>query len=215
MITVWGRQSSSNVQVVLWCLEELSLEYQRIDAGFTYGVVNTPEYLTMNPNGTVPTIKDDDDPVIWESGAILRYLVKRYAGAPFWPDDIVQQTRVDRWAEWSKINVALNFTSPVFWKVVRTAPSQQDHKAIKQALDTLHVKLAIADAALTQSNFLAGDHLTMADLQLGHVLFRYFDIEIERQPLPALENYYQGLTERQAYQQTVMHSYEELRVTDC
>ncbi len=35
-ITVWGRLSSSNVQVVLWCLDELGLDFKRIDAGFTW-----------------------------------------------------------------------------------------------------------------------------------------------------------------------------------
>ena len=45
MITVWGRCSSSNVQAVMWCLEELGLAYKRIDAGFTYGVVDSDAYL--------------------------------------------------------------------------------------------------------------------------------------------------------------------------
>ena len=57
MITVWGRKSSSNVQAVLWCLQELGLDYKRIDAGFTYGVTDTVEYLNMNPNGYVPTLQ--------------------------------------------------------------------------------------------------------------------------------------------------------------
>ena len=37
-ITIWGRKSSVNVQLVLWALDELGLEFERIDAGFTYGV---------------------------------------------------------------------------------------------------------------------------------------------------------------------------------
>lgn len=87
MVTVWGRRSSSNVQAVMWCIEELGIPYQRIDAGFTYGVTDTDEYLLMNPNGTVPTIKDDDNKPLWESGAILRYLAGRYTDDQFWPCD--------------------------------------------------------------------------------------------------------------------------------
>jgi glutathione S-transferase len=52
MLKVWGRRSSSNVQALMWCIGELNLDYERMDAGFTYGVVDTPEYLAMNPNGT-------------------------------------------------------------------------------------------------------------------------------------------------------------------
>lgn len=56
MLKVWGRASSSNVQAVMWCIAELGLEYERIDAGHIYGVVDTPEYLALNPNGTNPTL---------------------------------------------------------------------------------------------------------------------------------------------------------------
>ena len=77
MLTVWGRKSSSNVQAVLWAIAELGIEHERIDAGFTYGVVDTPEYLAMNPNGTVPTVRDGDGPPLWEFGAIPRPSARR------------------------------------------------------------------------------------------------------------------------------------------
>lgn len=214
MIKIWGRTSSSNVQAVLWCLELLQLPYERIDAGFCYGVIDTPEYLALNPNGTVPTIADDDVPALWESGAIMRHLANRYCESAFWPADAVQRALVDQWAEWSKLNIALGFTAPVFWQVVRTAPSKQNPQAIKAALDSLHVKLAIAERQLADNEYLAGDHLTLADVQFGHVLYRYFDIDIERESLPNVERYYSMLCARPDYQRTVMVSYEELRVTD-
>ena len=86
----------------MWCLEELGLLYNRIDAGFTYGVVDSEAYLAMNPNGTVPTIRDGENPPLWESGAILRYLADRYADDDFWPSATVDRARVDQWAEWPK-----------------------------------------------------------------------------------------------------------------
>ena len=48
-ITIWGRKSSVNVQLVLWALDELGLDFDRIDAGFTYGVVDSAEFCKMNP----------------------------------------------------------------------------------------------------------------------------------------------------------------------
>jgi glutathione S-transferase len=214
MIKIWGRRSSSNVQAVIWCLEILQLPYERVDAGFTYGVVDTPEYLALNPNGTVPTIAVEGMPALWESGAIMRYLCNSHGNTDFWPPDPQQRAQVDQWAEWSKINIALAFTSPVFWKVVRTAPSKQDPVAIAAALDALHVKLAIADGQLADHQYLAGEHLTLADVQFGHVLYRYFDIEIERAVLPNVERYYEMLCDRGDYQRSVMVCYEELRVVD-
>ena len=49
MLRIWGRTNSVNVKKALWCIEELALPYERIDAGMQYGVVNTPEYRKMNP----------------------------------------------------------------------------------------------------------------------------------------------------------------------
>ena len=82
MLTVWGRKTSSNVQALMWCIGELGLSFRRHDVGHKYGGNGTPEFLAMNPNGTVPVIKDEDGEPLWETGAILRYLGNRYAGAP-------------------------------------------------------------------------------------------------------------------------------------
>ncbi|MEM8838135.1 MAG: glutathione S-transferase family protein [Pseudomonadota bacterium] len=214
MITVWGRKTSSNVQAVLWCLDELGLAFERIDAGHTYGGLDTPAYLEMNPHGRIPTLIDGDNPPLWESGAIIRYLASRYGGEGFWPSDAVARAEIDKWAEWAKLNFAGTFTVNVFWKVVRTAPSKRNWEEIRAAISRVEDELAIADAKLANSEFLAGADLSVADIQFGHSLYRYYDISIERRPLANLERYYQTLTSRPAYASRVMVSYEALRVDD-
>jgi len=196
----------------MWCVGELGLPYERHDAGHRYGGTDTPEFLAVNPNGTVPVLRDGDSEPLWETGAILRYLAARYAAAPFWPADGLARARTDKWAEWSKINVALGFTAPIFWKVVRTAPADQDPAAISQAVAKLDKVLDIAEGQLARGAFLAGDDFTLADIQFGHVLFRYFDIPIARQSRPGLRRYYNALAARHAFREHVMVSYDELRV---
>lgn len=111
----------------------------------------------MNPNGLVPVLRDGEEAPIWETGAILRYLAGRYAAVPFWPEEGAPRAAVDKWADWSKVNVAINFTGPIFWRVVRTAPSRRDPAAIRQAIVELGKFLDIAEARLAQRDFLAGD----------------------------------------------------------
>jgi glutathione S-transferase len=212
MLEIWGRKTSSNVQALMWCVGELGLGFRRHDVGHKYGGNDTPEFLAMNPNGTVPVLRDDGGEPLWETGAILRYLGTRYGDEPFWPKDLMRRTRIDKWAEWSKINVALNFTAPVFWRVVRTAPRERDAAAIAAALQVLNASLDSAEVQLTRHAYLAEDAFTLADIQFGHVLYRYFDIAIDRTGRRALRRYYDRLTERPAFQEHVMVSYEELRV---
>jgi glutathione S-transferase len=214
MLTVWGRKTSSNVQALMWCIGELGLPYLRHDAGHRYGGTDTPSFLAMNPNGTVPVLRDGAGEPIWETGAILRYLAAHYGSAPFWPRDDVARARIDQWAEWAKINITLGFTAPIFWRVVRTAPADQDPVAISQAVAKLDKLLDIAEAQLSRAAFLAGDDFTLADIQFGHVLFRYFDIPIARRPRPTLRRYYDSLATRPAFREHVMVSYEELRVLE-
>ena len=213
-IKIWGRLSSSNVQAVLWCLAELNLPFERINAGYIHGVVDTPEYLAMNPNGLVPTLIDGDGPPLFETGAILRYLAGQYAPESFWPTDAVQRAQTDKWTEWAKINIALKFTAPVFWPVVRTAPSRQNPETIAANLKVLEKYLRLADDRLGTHQYLAGSDFTLADIQMGHCLYRYYDIAIERPDLPNLRRYYDRLSSRPAYRKYVKADYEELRVTD-
>jgi len=60
MIKIWGRTDSSNVQKVLWCCGELGIEFDRTDLGGKFGGNKETAYLSMNPNGLVPTIQDGD-----------------------------------------------------------------------------------------------------------------------------------------------------------
>ena len=211
MLEIFGRSDSSNVQAVMWCVAELGLEYIRYDIGHRFGGTNTKEFIDMNPNQTVPVLRDKDGLTLWESGAILRYLANQYGDDRFWPQAPNLRAIVDKWAEWSKVSVAINFTIPIFWEVVRTPKDQQNSQLIDRAIKALEVKLSIADYQLAKHRYLAGDNFTLADIQLGHMLYRYFSIDIKRKKFHHLSLYYERLCERPMYSRHVMVSYEALR----
>lgn len=211
MLTVWGRKTSSNVQALMWCIGEMKLPCVRHDIGHKFGGTDTDFFYSLNPNRTVPVLQDGSAPPLWETGAILRYLANRYGSESFWPSDDLKKANVDRWAEWAKINVAMAFTAPVFWRVVRTPEKQRDENAIKEAMANLERNLSIAEGQLGKHPFLSGNEFSLADVQFGHVLYRYYDIDVVRQPLPELRAYYERLVSRPAFREHVMVSYEELR----
>lgn len=214
MLEIWGRPSSANVQAVMWCIGELNLAYKRHDIGGRFGGNDTPVFRSMNPNGTVPVLRDDQSEPLWESGAILRYLAGRYGSSVFWPDDALERAAIDKWAEWSKLNIATAFTVPVFGRVVRTAPSKRDPGAITAAIANLDVFLDVAEAQLSSNDFIATDGFTLADVQFGHVLFRYFDIDISRKSRPHLDRYYKSISGRAAFRKHVALDYSDLIVQD-
>jgi glutathione S-transferase len=210
MLTVYGRATSSNVQLVMWGIAELGLTCERLDYGHVYGGTDTPEFRAMNPNGLVPVVRDRDL-VMWESSAILRYLASRYGGAPFWPADPAARAPIDMWAEWGRTTLVRDFAGPIFWASVRTPPAQRDESALASALNRFDAHLTILEDRIGDGPWLLGRDFTLADISVGHLLYRYFTLEIVRAERPRLAAYYHRLTERPAFAEHVMVSYEPLR----
>src|SRR5215468_5016296 len=100
MIKVWGRNTSVNVQKVMWAVGELELPHERIDIGGTFGKNKEPDYLAKNPNGLVPTLEEDDGFVLWESNAIVRYLAGKYEPGRLEPKDPKARASASRWMDW-------------------------------------------------------------------------------------------------------------------
>src|ERR1700747_492245 len=94
-LTIWGRANSVNVQKVLWCLAELDLPFERIEAGMQYGQTQETGYLAVNPNGGAPTTVGGDD-ALWESNSIMRYLcTESRPDTPIYPQEPKRRAAVD------------------------------------------------------------------------------------------------------------------------
>ena len=213
MLTVWGRASSSNVQKVMWAVAELGLPHERKDVGGHFGGLDTDDYGKLNPNRLVPTVEFEDGLVMFESNAIVRTLARRDAARRLWPADPRAEALTDMWAEWSQLNVTAAITA-LFWAVVRTAPSKRDAALIAHHMDAATKGLTIAEARLAQMPYLAGDALTIADINFANGLYRYRTMEIDRPALPNVKRYYDSLVARPAYAEHVMVDYSALRVHD-
>ena len=211
MVTIWGRANSINVQMVMWATAELGLEATRHDAGGVFGGTDTPEYLAMNPNGLVPTLRDGDT-VIWESGAILRYLAAQYGDEGFWPRDPGTRGMLDMWAEWMKTTFSPCVNYSIFWQLIRTAAKDRDTARVAAAVEQAKTLSRLLDERIGKGPFLNGDAISFADIAVGVFMYRYHELEFEKADRPALAAYYERLKSRPAFQKHVMVSYEPLRV---
>ena len=202
MLKIWGRQSSSNVQKVLWCCDELGIPFERVDLGGRFGGNDDPKYRALNPNGLVPTINDNGF-ILWESNAITRYLARKYGKGALLPQDPAAAATAERWMDWqlSHLNPAM---VPIFFGYIRTPPEKRDMAAIEAARKRAIELWRMVEAQLAGNLYLNGKELSLGDFGVGIWAYRWFTMPIERPDLPNFAAWYKRLSARKPYQSDVM-----------
>ncbi len=205
MLEVWGRRNASNVLPVMWAIGELALPHVRHDAGGTFGGLDAPAYLAMNPNGRIPTISDHGQ-IVWESNAIVRHLARRYGQGSLLPDDEAGYSSADQWMDWHKTTPYPPYIE-LFWAIVRTEPALRKPGKIARLAETVARKLGVLEDHLSERPYILGPRLTMADIPFGPMIHRYLALEFARPDLPHIQAWYGRLREREAFREHVMFPY--------
>ena len=202
MISILGRANSINVQKVMWCARELGLEISRTNVGGSFGGTDTAEYLSKNPNGTIPTIIDDEF-ILWESNTIVRYLCEKWGKIPWFPEALEERAHANQWMDWYLTTLHLHMTV-LFWQLIRTSAEMQNKTNIETARIEAAKLWAILDRHLETHPFIIGKNITMADIPLGCAAYRWHSLDIERPHFKHLEKWWNTLCDRQAYKEHVM-----------
>ena len=191
MFTLYGRATSGNVQKVLFLLEELGAEYERLDYGRTFGNTATPEYLAMNPTQKVPTLADGDL-IIWESNTILRYLATK-SSSSLYPTNPALRTQVERWMDWCL--AALN---PVYLGGFKDAKKSANELS-PGTVANLEAELSVLDKHLSANTFCAGEDFSLADIALGPIARRCVKFPFEMRAMPNITRWVSALEARKAF----------------
>lgn len=202
---IYGRRNSINVIPVLWATDEAGVGYERRDVGGSFGGLDEPRFLALNPNGRIP-VMDDEGFVLWESNAIIRYVADLYGDGSIAPNDKRGWSRADQWMDWYKTTFYGPFVS-LFQAIVKTEPRLRDFQTIDKLSKTVGELLSVPDVVLQAHDFLAGPMFSMGDIPLGTAIDRYFTLDIERPRLESLRSWHRRLRMRAAYRARVMLPY--------
>ena len=202
MVTLWGRNNSTNVKKVRWTLAELNMPYEQIMAGQSFGVNRDAAYLALNPNGLVPMLKDGDD-VLWESNTIVRYLAAQYGADSLWQASPIQRAKSEKWMDWANETL-----SPVHRKIliglVRTPAEQRNMAEIEAAIEACEPLLDILESTLAKQTWLSGETFGVGDIAVAPFVYNLLETVKTWQPRPHLARWYQQLAERPAFRDVVM-----------
>ena len=154
---------------ILWLLEELALPYELNRMDFHPKDLKSEAHRARHPLGRVPVL-DDGDISIFESGAIVEYILERHKNGGLKP--AVASPWFPEYLQWFHYCEGM-VMPPVNTIVVQTMllpADRRDEKALGQAQRLLTKALAAVNEALAGRDYLIGD-FSGADIMLGHACF--------------------------------------------
>jgi glutathione S-transferase len=157
---------SPNCRKVRAVAYELGVAFESIHVDLVNGASKAPAFLAMNPNGRVPVLVDDQL-VLWESTAIMRYLSAKSGGALV-PGTLRGQAEVDRWLAWQLAHLGPAMSKVAFERIVKqlTGQGAPDQAAIAIGSADFAKLSAVLDGALDGRDYLA-ETLSLADFALA------------------------------------------------
>jgi glutathione S-transferase len=203
---LYGRDTSSNVQKVMWLLRELDVDFEQIQVGGPFGGLDNSDYDAMNPNKLVPTLVDGDL-TLWESHAILRYVAAKFGKGRMWPEDPAARAPIDQWTDWAAFEWQPAWLG-VFIQRVRLMEEFRNTEAITAAVARAEARLEIMDRYLRKTPWLAGEEFSYADIACGVAMHRWATMDIERRSFDGVEAWRQRLLNRPLFAEIVSVSYE-------
>lgn len=160
-LTIYGSARSRTMRV-LWMAAELGLDFEHVPLAADDPALKAPEFLRLNPAGTIPVLVDDGF-ALPESLAINLYLAKKYGAGRLYPAEPEGEAQCWRWNLW-----ALAHLEP--W-VQRDAAMAPLHATMPEfAAGQAAAALAVLDRGLAGQPWLLGDAFTVADLNVSGVL---------------------------------------------
>ncbi|NEQ95874.1 MAG: glutathione S-transferase family protein [Cyanothece sp. SIO2G6] len=173
----------TRASIVRWYLEEKSIPYEFILLDMQAGEQRKPDFLAINPIGKVPAIVDGEI-ICWESGAILLYLVEKYAPTPL---DFATRTTLAQWVMFANATLSVGLF----------VESNREREG-----DRLLTSL---NQVLAQSPYLVGDELTVADIAVGSYLaYATMMVQVTYEKYEAIAAYVEALTQRPAYKTAIL-----------
>jgi glutathione S-transferase len=182
----------------LWALEEMGLDYQLTHLEFPPRL-HHPEYLQVNPLGTVPAFVDCAT-VLTESAAICQYLAEVHG-----PTELAvkpDEAGYGAYLNWlHRSDATLTFPQTLVLRYTRLEPPERRLAQVAEDYAIWYLsRLRSVESALEGHDFLVGDRFTMADIAVGYALFLGTTLGLDGRYKPNCRRYLQALTAREAFQ---------------
>ena len=200
MIEVFGRKSSANVQKVHWICFEGNIDFKSINVGGKYGGHDTTDFKKLNPNSTIPVLKDNDF-IIYESNSIIKYISDKFDVLK--SDHIKEVALNNQWIDWASLVFGLPcaiYTAHNIMLPIEKRDSSIANEAKQKILNIFE----LLNQHLEKNNFIISNKLSLADIPIGCWMHRCVILNIDYDKYDYLKKWYKRLKEMSAFDKAVV-----------
>lgn len=153
---------SGNGYKIRLLLTQLGMPFDRVEVNILKGETRTPEFLSKNPNGKIPTLEIEPGKYLAESNAILVYLSEC---TEFLPYDRFSRSQVLQWLFFEQSSHEPFIATSRFWISI-LGKAEEYREAIEQKRKPGYAALSLMENHLTSHIFFVGERYTIADIAL-------------------------------------------------
>lgn len=203
MSLVFYHAPMSTAVLTHWVIEELEIPHEKVKLDLSKGETRTPEFLKLNPNGTVPLIVHDGVP-IFESAAIAIYLGETFGVEKgLYPAPGPQRGAATAWIVWANVTLGGAMNRYAFSASDRIPEERRNAKAAEVARADTEQAFGVLDGALAGRQWLIGDAFSIVDAHVAAYASYAGMLGLDTKPFANLEAWRTRATSRPAWATTM------------
>ena len=191
---------------VAWLLEELNMQYELEVLPFTKEGLKSPEHRARHSLGRVPVIEDGDIS-IFESGAIIQYILDKYGENKLKPS--IESNEYPYYLQWLHYceGMVMPPMNQIVVQTVLLPPDRRDETVLNQAKNLLSKSLSPVNSNLDDKDYLIGD-FSAADCMLGHSCYMANKLGAVNDDMENIKRYVADIESRPAFKKAIRLGHE-------
>jgi glutathione S-transferase len=168
MLKIYHARRARSARII-WLAEELGLPYQLEPVEFKPEALKSPAYVKLHPLGLVPVV-EDGDVRLFESGAIIEYLLEKYGqGRLAPPAGARERPEYLQWFHYGEATLARYMSDIVRQRFGEEQTlGSEEILALRRA--RFHAAVALVDRTLADRAFIFGEEFCAADIMIAYGL---------------------------------------------
>jgi len=197
MFRLYGFFTQNSLKT-LYVAEEVVGDFEFQFVNLAKGEQKTEAFTSMTPIGKVPVLEHDGE-CLFESGAICRYIAN-VSESPLYPVDKLQRARVDQWMDFFSCHLGHWLNKLYFEAVIKPNfdLGGPDEAGIEEAIKFANLQLGMLDAHLEDSDWLANNAFSIADLFAFAYIEQHRAVELSLQEYANVQAWFERMESRPA-----------------